>query len=80
MDHSHEMTPVDGPWAGGWVVAAVAALFAAWVAKTIGAVGAAPTALVACMTFLVFGALLGSGGVELPAPSDHSAHDAHDHP
>ncbi len=24
MDHSQDAAPIDGPWAGGWVVAALA--------------------------------------------------------
>lgn len=79
MDHSHDMAPVDGPWAGGWVIAALAGLFAAWLAKMIGDVGTAPAALAAAVTFGVFGVLLGSGGVELTAAEGHGADDKHGH-
>ncbi len=75
MDHSHDMTPVDGPWAGGWAIAALAGLFAVAVAKGLGDVGTAPAALVGAMTFLVHGVLLGSGGVE----RGESHGEGHDH-
>ena len=42
MDHSHDMTPVDGPWAGGWAIAALAGLFAVAVAKGLGDVRHGP--------------------------------------
>jgi hypothetical protein len=74
MDHAHDMTPVDGPWAGGWAIAALAGLFAVAVAKGIGDVGTAPAALLGAMTFLVHGVLLGTGGIELP-PAHGGDHD-----
>ncbi len=80
MDHSHDTSPVAGPWTGGWLIAAAAGLFAVLIAQTIGDVGTAPAAVVGAMTFLVHGVLLGSGGVELTAGhgGDHS-HDTGHH-
>ena len=75
MDHSHDQTPVDGPWAGGWLVAAVAGLIAAVLARLLGEVGISPAVLVGAVTFGVFGVLLGNGGVELGAVEDHGDHD-----
>ena len=77
MDHSHDQAPVDGPWAGGWLVAAVAGLIAATLARALGEVGISPAVLVGAMVFGVFGVLLGSGGVELGAVGDHG--DDHGH-
>lgn len=80
MDHGHDTTPVAGPWAGGWLIAALAGLFAVLIAKTIGDVGTAPAALVGGMTFLVHGVLLGTGGVELTVGhGDHGHGSAQDH-
>ena len=75
MDHSHDHATVEGPWAGGWLVAAVAGLIAAVLARVLGEVGISPAVLVGAVVFGVFGVLLGNGGVELV-----EAHgDAHDH-
>lgn len=79
MDEHHHHEPVDGPWAGGWLVAAVAGLFAALVARGIGDVGMSPAVLVGGVTFLIFGVLLGSGGVELTAAAGHGDSHAHGH-
>ena len=72
MDHAQDMTPVQGPWAGGWLIAALAGIFVVSMARWIGDVGTAPSALIGALTFLVHGVLLGSGGVERTA----AAHDA----
>ena len=64
MDDLHDHAPVDGPWAGGWLVAAAAGLIAALIARAIGDVAMSPAVLVGLVTFGVFGVLLGSGGVE----------------
>jgi hypothetical protein len=72
MDHSQDMTPVPGPWAGGWLIAALAGLFAVAMARWVGDVGTAPAVLIGALSFLVHGVLLGSGGVERAA----AAHDA----
>ncbi len=80
MSDHHDHAPVDGPWAGGWLVAAGAGLLAAIVARAIGDVGMSPAVLVGLVSFGVFGVLLGSGGVELNA--DAGGHDeghAHGH-
>ncbi len=76
MDHSHDHATVEGPWAGGWLVAAVAGLIAAVLARVLGEVGISPAVLVGAVVFGVFGVLLGNGGVELVAVEDHG--DAHD--
>jgi hypothetical protein len=80
MDHDHhDQHPVDGPWAGGWLVAAAAALIAAILARSIGEVGMTPAVVVGALVFAVFGVLLGSGGVELSAASGHDHDHNHDH-
>jgi hypothetical protein len=75
MDHSHDHAAVDGPWAGGWLVAAVAGLIAAVLARVLGEVGISPAVVVGAVVFGVFGVLLGNGGVELMAVEDHGDHD-----
>ena len=75
MDHAHDTMPVAGPWAGGWLIAAVAGLVAVLIAKMIGDVGTAPAALVGLLTFGVHGLLLGTGGVELA--TGHGEHPHH---
>lgn len=79
MDDHHHHGAVDGPWAGGWLVAAVAGLFAALVARGIGEVGISPAVLMGGVTFLVFGVLLGSGGVELTLDASHGDDHGHGH-
>jgi len=78
-EHHHDHAPVDGPWAGGWLVAAGAGLIAAVAARSIGDVGLSPAALVGLVTFGVFGVLLGSGGVERAEFDDHGAGHGHGH-
>lgn len=78
-DHHHEHAPVDGPWAGGWLVAAVAGLLAAFVARAIGDVSLSPAFVVGLVTFGVFGVLLGQGGVERVDGGDHGAGHGHGH-
>lgn len=70
-DHHHDHAPVDGPWAGGWLVAAVAGLLAAVAARAMGEVTMTPAVIVGLVTFGVFGVLLGSGGVERAEFDDH---------
>lgn len=79
MDDHHEHAPVDGPWAGGWLVAAGAGLIAAILARAIGDVSMSPAVLVGLVTFGVFGVLLGSGGVELAEFDDHGGGHGHGH-
>ncbi len=76
MDHSHD-TARQGPWAGGWLIASLAGLFTVLIARGIGEVGTVPAVLVGSLSFLVHGALLGTGGVERSETlgEDH----AHDH-
>jgi len=76
-DHAH--AEVAGPWAGGWAVAALAGLFAAFAVRLIGEVGMSPAVLVGLVSFGVFGVLLGSGGVELMAAGEDDHGHAHDH-
>lgn len=73
-DDHHVHAPVDGPWAGGWLVAVGAGLLTAIIARAVGDVGMSPAVLVGLVSFGVFGVLLGSGGVELTA--DAGGHDA----
>lgn len=81
MDHSHDTAPVAGPWAGGWLIAALAGAFAALIALYVGGAGSAPAAAAGVLSFLVHGVLLGSGGVEITDAGDHDGdHDGgHDH-
>lgn len=78
-DHHHDVEPVAGPWAGGWLIALLAGLVAALLARGVAAVGMTPAMLVGAMTFLVFGVLLGSGGVELTLDEAHGHGDDHGH-
>ncbi len=78
-DHHHDHEPVQGPWAGGWLVAVAAGVIAALVARTIGEVSLSPAAIVGLVTFGVFGVLLGSGGVERAEFDDHGDGHGHGH-
>lgn len=78
-DHHHDHEPVQGPWAGGWLVAVAAGVNAALVARTIGEVSLSPAAIVGLVTFGVFGVLLGSGGVERAEFDDHGDSHGHGH-
>lgn len=75
MDHSHDHATVDGPWAGGWIVALAAGIIAASLARWMGDLGFAPALAIGALSFGVYGVLLGSGGVELSPTSD----DDHGH-
>lgn len=75
MDHDgHDHAVVDGPWSGGWMVAGVAGLIAAVLARVLGEVGFAAALMLGGMVFAVFGVLLGSGGVELTAGDADADH------
>ena len=78
-DHHHDHAPVDGPWAGGWLVAAAAGLLAAIVARASGDVSMSPAVVVGLVTFGVFGVLLGSGGVELAKAGQGDGGHGHGH-
>ena len=79
MDH-HDQTPVNGPWPGGWAIAALAGLLAAVLAEWLAVVAMPSAALIGAFVFLVYGVLLGSGGVELTAPDQgHGTPDAGHH-
>ena len=79
MDHAHEHDAVDGPWAGGWLVAVAAGLIAAGLAVWLGGVGASAMVAVGFVVFAVYAVLLGNGGVELTVADDHGSDDAHGH-
>jgi type IV secretory pathway VirB2 component (pilin) len=85
MDHSHDHAEVDGPWAGGWAVALVVALLTLALMRGFSDVGLTAMLIVGLVVFGVFGALLGSGGVELTVTEGHGSgghgagHDAHGH-
>lgn len=78
-DHHHDHAPVAGPWAGGWLVAAVAGLLAAVAARAMGEVTMTPAVIVGLVTFGVFGVLLGAGGVERAEFDDHGDYHGHAH-
>lgn len=77
MSDHHDHAPVEGPWAGGWLVAAGAGVLAALIARAIGDVSMSPAVLVGLVTFGVFGVLLGSGGVERAEFSAHGNGHGH---
>jgi hypothetical protein len=79
MDHHHDSAPVAGPWAGGWLVAALAGAFAAALGGWLGDLGTPGLVLTAGGVFLVFGVLLGSGGVELTLSEGHDHDHGHGH-
>lgn len=78
MDHSHDHETVDGPWAGGWLVAVAAGLIAAVLARWLGDAGTSAAAMVGAVVFGIYGVLLGSGGVEVTV-IDGGHGGAHDH-
>jgi hypothetical protein len=78
-DHHHDHAPVDGPWAGGWLVAAGAGVLSALIARAIGDVSMTPAVLVGLVSFGVFGVLLGSGGVERAEFDAHGGHESGGH-
>lgn len=77
-EHHDHHEPVAGPWAGGWLIAALAALAAVGMTRMVSGVGADALILIAGVTFLVTGVLCGNGGVELTLSEGHG-HDGHDH-
>ena len=77
MDHSHDHGAVDGPWAGGWLVAVAAGLIAAFLARWLGGAEMSAAGFVGVVTFGVYAVLLGNGGVELTVTDDHGV--GHDH-
>ena len=79
MEHMENHHTVEGPWAGGWLVAAVAGLIAATLALAIGDVGITPAFMLGAVVFGVFGVLLGSGGVELTAAGSGDDHASRHH-
>jgi hypothetical protein len=79
MSEDHDHGVVEGPWAGGWLVAAAAGMGAALIARIIGEADLTAGVAVGGVTFAVFGVLLGSGGVELGAADHGESHDAGAH-
>ncbi len=77
MDHAHDHAPVDGPWAGGWLVAVAAGLIAAVLARWLGGTGTTAAALVGAVVFGVYAVLLASGGVEVTVTADHGEGHGH---
>lgn len=65
----------DGPWTGGWMIAVLAGLGAAILARVLGDVGMGTAMIIGGVVFLVFGVLLGSGGVELTVLADDHGSD-----
>lgn len=76
MDHAHEHDAVDGPWAGGWLVAVLAALIAVGLARWLGEIGGLAAVIVGLVVFGVYAVLLGNGGVAL---SEVHSNEGHDH-
>ena len=64
----------EGGWPGGWLVAAVAGVIAAILARWLGDVGMAAAVLAGIFVFLVFGILLGMFWAA-PATADHGDHN-----
>ena len=76
----------DSGWPNGWLIAAVAGVIAAILARWIGDTGMAAAVLVGVFVFLVFGVLLGMfwgvpvvGHDDGHAHQDHAADDGHKH-
>ena len=79
MDHVDDHhASVDGPWAGGWFVAVLAALIAVGLARWLGEIDGFAAVIVALVVFGVYAVLLGNGGVELAEVHGHDGDD-HDH-
>ena len=64
----------EGGWPGGWLVAVVAGVIAALLARWLGDVGMAAAVLVGIFVFLVFGVLLGMFWAAPAAGGDHGDH------
>lgn len=80
MDHADNHASVDGPWAGGWLVAVLAALISVGLARWLGEIDGLAAVTVGLVVFGVYAVLLGDGGVELTAAQDHDGADhGHDH-
>lgn len=67
----------EGTWAGGWLIAALAGLVAAVLARMIGEVGMTAAVFIGFFVFLIFGVLLGSGGVARTTRNDAGAGGDH---
>lgn len=79
-DHHSDNGAVDGPWAGGWLVAVLAALIAIGLARWLGQIDGFAAVIVGLVVFGVYAVLLGNGGVELTEARGHDGDDhGHDH-
>ena len=79
MDHADNHARVDGPWAGGWLVAVLAALIAVGVARWLGEIDGFAAVTVGLVVFGVYAVLMGNGGVELTEVAGHGDDHGHDH-
>jgi hypothetical protein len=68
-DHGH-FEAETGPWPMGWALALGAGVVAALLAAAIGGATGAGALVIGLLSFAVFGALLGAGGVERASEGD----------
>ncbi len=78
MDHGH-FDAEDGPWPMGWAIALGAGVLAALCASGIAGASGSAGFVIGLVTFAVFGALLGAGGVERTAAAGDDHGHGHDH-
>ncbi len=80
MSDDHHFDAETGPWPLGWAVAVGAGAIAAALASGVGGANSAASVVIGAVSFAVFGALLGTGGIERLAASGDDHHgDNHDH-
>lgn len=84
-DHHHHAAEPVQPWPQGWLVALVAGILGAILAKWLGDISMTSAVLVGLFVFLTFGVLLGQYWNE-PSPhalgehaGGHHGHDDHGH-
>lgn len=77
-DHPH-FDAENGPWPMGWAIALGAGVLAALCASAIAGASGAAGFVIGLVTFAVFGALLGAGGVQRSAAQgdDHNHGGGH---
>lgn len=75
MSDHHAAEPVK-PWPGGWLVALLAGLFGAVMARWLGGVEMTAALLVGVFVFLVHAVVLAMYWTEPPSP-DHGQDDGH---
>jgi hypothetical protein len=78
-DHHDHHEPVAGPWAGGWLIAALGALAAVGMTELVAQIETPALITIAGVSFLVTGFLCGNGGVELTLSEDHGHDHGHGH-